>query len=129
MAIDIRQIRLNKTMFSDALDASGSTVSDTSEAVEIGERVGAITLFFDPTLNSGTAQDVTVTADVKGINGDWIVDQAVGTITAAQITAGTNVFFSLSGLSWWAWFNDIRIKVAGASGTYNVTLNGSLEGH
>ena len=124
-----RQNPMDVQMFETALDASASTVTATSAAYNIGKRIGAQTLFFEPVENSGTATDVTVTADIRGSNNSgWCIDNAVGTITAAQIAAGTSVFFALSGLSWWTWANEIRFKVAGASGTYNITLNGSLEG-
>lgn len=117
-----------------SLVANLSTATDTSDEVVVGDRLGALTLFVEPTLNSGTAQDITLEAQVKGKQStSWAAENGntwntIGTISAAQITNGEAVYFVLSNMSWWGWFNKLRFRASGASGTYDVTLKVYLEG-
>lgn len=119
------------------LVAVADTAEENGDAIDIGDRLGKLVVWLWSTVtNSGTEEDVTVKARIQGYKmadkttplwTDWIT---VGTYDAADIAAKTPVHFALENVSAapFRWAQNIQFQLAGASGTYNVEFDGTLEG-
>jgi len=119
------------------LVASTSTPTEDGDVIDIGDRLGKLVLWLWSTVtNSGTEEDVTVKARIQGhkmaeestpLWTDWIT---VGTYSAAAIAANTPVHFALENVANtpFRWAKNIQFQLEGASGTYDVEFDGTLEG-
>jgi len=119
------------------LVAAAGTVDEDGDVIEIADRLGKLVLWLWSTVtNSGTEEDVTVKARIQGhkmaeestpLWTDWIT---VGTYAAAAIAANTPAHFPLENVSNtpFRWAKNIQFRLEGASGTYDVEFDGTLEG-
>jgi len=111
------------------LSASASTDVELSSGFDFSTWKGTITLAIDPVLGSGTAQDIVITAKHKFDGLDYSqTAETVGTIAAADVTAGNTVYFDITGLSWFLYTENIQFTYTGASGTYGATLTIQIKG-
>ena len=112
----------------DTLSAVASTAADSSTEVYVGRWQGAITLAVAPDTLSGTAQDITVTLTYRMTNFNNAEYVSLGTITAAQITSGQDVYFNITSALTNMWIDYVKVKFSGASGTYSVKLRYQIKG-
>jgi len=112
----------------DTLIGTASTDTFTIEEFFIGGGRGSYTLALSPTLNSGTAVDVTLTFALRMKGFNYGTYATLATLTAADITAGTDNYVSLSDVSGWMWADYVSIIATSASGTYNISLEYQIKG-
>jgi len=119
------------------LVASAGTAGVDGDSIYIGDRLGKLVVWlWRATINSGTAEDVTVKARLQGHKMEdqatpkWTEWITVGTYAAADIASGKAVHFPLENVSGtpFRWGKNVQFRLEGASGTYDVVFEGGLEG-
>lgn len=105
--------------------AAGTSSSNVQSSSFDG--YGAFTLYLKPLLNSGTAQNLTVKV-IPTLNsfGD-LPEETLGTISASDVTNGVVNKFISDDVSVGS-YDTLKVKLEGASGTYNVTVAINLIG-
>lgn len=112
----------------DSLVASAAVDTIISTEIFVGRWKGDVTLAISPVENSGTATAVTITYAVRFIDFNYGDYQTLATLTAADQTAGTDNYMSLTNSADWKWVDYVRIRFISASGTYNVSLEYQVKG-